>query len=62
MPWLTSRLIARDSLHGVSLRQRKWDRADGQKQKQVKRASDKMRFNSGINLFFHWVASFRFSS
>jgi len=40
-------------LLGVSLRQRKWDSADGQKQKQVKRASDKMRFDGGINLFFH---------
>jgi hypothetical protein len=41
-------------LPGVSLRQRKWDSADGQKQKQVKRASDKMSFNGGINLFFHF--------
>ena len=34
-------------------RQRQWDRADGQKQKQVKCASDKMRFDGGINLLFH---------
>ena len=47
--WLTSRLPG-----VVSLRQRKWDSADGQKQKQVKRASDKMRFDGGINLFFHF--------
>ena len=37
----------------VSRRQREWDRAYGQKQSQVKCASDEMRFDSGINLFFH---------
>jgi hypothetical protein len=37
----------------VSRRKRKWDRADSHKQKQVKRASDEMRFDGGINLFFH---------
>ena len=40
-------------LIGVSPCQRKWDRAYGHKQNQVKCASDKMRFDSGINLFFH---------
>src|SRR6476659_4091583 len=37
----------------VSRRQREWDRAYGHKQNQVKCASDEMRFDSGINLFFH---------
>jgi hypothetical protein len=35
------------------LRQREWDRADGQQQKQIKRASEKVRFDSGVNLSFH---------
>jgi len=37
----------------VSLRQREWDHANGEKQKHVKAASNKMSFNGGINLFFH---------
>jgi hypothetical protein len=37
----------------VSLRQREWNHADGQKQKYVKRASNKMSFDVGVNLFFH---------
>jgi len=37
----------------VSRRQRKWDRAYGHKQNQVKCAPDEMRFDSRINLFFH---------
>jgi hypothetical protein len=37
----------------VSGRQRKWDRTYGHKQNQVKCASNEMRFDSGINLFFH---------
>jgi hypothetical protein len=41
------------SFRSVPLRQREWDRADGHKQKQIKRASEKMRFDSGVNLFFH---------
>jgi len=44
-------------LGGVSLRQCEWDRADGHEQKQIKRASDKVRFDGGINLFFHRVVS-----
>jgi hypothetical protein len=35
------------------LRKREWNRANGQKQKQIKRAPDEMRFDGGINLFFH---------
>ena len=38
---------------GVSRRQRKWDRADSHKKNQVKCASNEMRFDCGINLFFH---------
>jgi hypothetical protein len=41
-----------------SLSQREWNRANGWKQKQVKRTSNKMRLDCGVNLFFH----FRFSS
>ena len=37
----------------AGLRQREWDRADGQQQKQIKRASEKVRFDSGVNLFFY---------
>jgi hypothetical protein len=36
------------------LRQCEWNGADGHKQKQVKCASDKMRFDGGINLLFHF--------
>ena len=39
---------------GVALRQREWDRADSDKQKQVKRASNKVRFDGGVNLLFHF--------
>jgi hypothetical protein len=42
----------------VSLRQREWDRADGQKQNYVKRASKKMCLGSGIFLFFHFCFAF----
>jgi hypothetical protein len=42
------------ALGSVSLRQREWNGADRQKQKKVKRASDKMRFDGGVNLFFHF--------
>jgi hypothetical protein len=37
----------------VSLRQRKWNCTDSKKKQQIKRASDKVRFDGGINLFFH---------
>src|SRR6476660_5281935 len=46
----------------AGLRQREWNRAHGDKQKQVKCASNKMRFDGGINLFFHLVLFFRLSS
>jgi hypothetical protein len=42
-------------LNCVSLRQRERNRAHSQKQKQIKSASGKMRFDGGINLFFHGV-------
>ena len=45
---MNSRLLA-----DVSLRQREWDHADGQKQKHVKGTSNKVRFNGGV-LFFHF--------
>jgi hypothetical protein len=37
----------------VSLGQREGDRADSHKQEQIRRTSNKMRFDSRINLFFH---------
>src|SRR4029077_7612544 len=37
----------------ISRRQRKGDRADSHKKNQVKCAPNEMRFDSGINLFFH---------
>jgi hypothetical protein len=37
----------------VSLRKRERDRADGQEHKEVKRTSNQVRFDGGINLFFH---------
>jgi hypothetical protein len=45
--WLGSAATAR-------LRQREWNCADGQKQKQIKCASNNVSFNGGINLFFHF--------
>jgi hypothetical protein len=39
---------------GIALRQRKWDCAHGDEEKQVKRASKKMRVDGGFNLFFHF--------
>jgi hypothetical protein len=39
----------------VPLRQREWDRADGHKQKQIKCASEKMRFDGRVNLLFHFT-------
>jgi len=38
----------------VSLRQGKWDRADGQQRKQDKRTPKKMRLNGGVLLFFYF--------
>jgi hypothetical protein len=38
----------------VSLRQRKWDHADGQKQKQDQCAPNQVRFNGVFGLFFHF--------
>src|SRR6266550_3921067 len=46
--------LGQASLRSVSLRQREWDRADGHKQKQIKRASEKMRFDGRVNLLFHF--------
>jgi hypothetical protein len=40
------------------LRQREWNRANSQKQKEVKCASDKMRLDGRIDLFFHLVLFF----
>ena len=40
---------------GVALRQREWDRANSDKQKQIEPASDKMRFDRRVNLLFHMM-------
>src|SRR4029450_5016228 len=40
-------------LNRVPFRQRERDRADREKQQQIKRASEEMRFDVGISLFFH---------
>ena len=37
----------------ISLRQCEWNGTDGNKQKKIKRASNKIRFDGGINLLFH---------
>jgi hypothetical protein len=37
----------------VSLRQRERNRTDSHKQEQIRRASNEVRFDSRINLFFH---------
>jgi hypothetical protein len=42
------------SLGSVALRQCKWNGAHRNKQKQIKRPSNKMRFDTGINLLFHF--------
>src|SRR5439155_19775228 len=41
-------------LGGRSLPEREWDDANSHRQKQVKGASKKMRFDVGISLFFHF--------
>jgi hypothetical protein len=42
------------SLDSFALRQCEWNRAHGEKQKQIKRASDEIRFNGGFILLFHF--------
>jgi hypothetical protein len=51
--WIACR-IRYAPLGSVALRQRKRNGAHGQKEKQIKCPSDKMRFNSRINLLFHF--------
>jgi hypothetical protein len=41
----------------VPLPEREWDHADCQQQKQVKRASNEMRFNGGANVRFHFACA-----
>jgi hypothetical protein len=41
---------------GVALRQREWDRTDSDEQKQIESASNEMRFDGGIKLFFHFLS------
>jgi hypothetical protein len=47
------RWLSHAAFRSVSLCQRERNRADGHKQKHIKRASDKMRFDGGVSLFFH---------
>src|SRR5205807_1270367 len=51
--WVARR-ISYASLGRVALRQCEWNGAHGHKQKQIKCASNKMRFDGGINLLFHF--------
>jgi hypothetical protein len=46
--WLRSAATAR-------LRQRQWNCADGEEQKQVERTSNKVGFDGGMELLFHAV-------
>jgi len=48
------------SLRSISLRQREWNRADGDKQKQIKSASNKMRFDGGLICFSFVLFSLEF--
>src|SRR5438128_5494258 len=50
--WLERRLSG-DSLNSILPCQREWDRANGHEQKQVKSASDEVRFGTVVYLFFH---------
>jgi hypothetical protein len=43
----------------AGLRQREWDRANRQQQKQVKGASKNLRFDRRVNLFFHFFGPSR---
>jgi hypothetical protein len=47
---------------GVTLRQRKWGRANADEEKQIKRTSNKMRFDGGLSLFFHFSSFESFES
>lgn len=47
------RVFATTTSGDVSLPEREMDRADGQKQKHVKRASNKMRFRCGADVRVH---------
>jgi hypothetical protein len=38
----------------AGLRQREWNREDGEKRKQNERAPEKVRLDGRISLFFHW--------
>jgi hypothetical protein len=46
---------ALSSAISISLRQREWDHADGQKQNYVKGTAKKMRFGVGVFLFVHFL-------
>jgi hypothetical protein len=49
----TPHRLADAPVRSVSLGQRKWNGAYTYEQKQIKRASDEMRFDGGINLSLH---------
>ena len=56
LEWHTHHRVSAD----VALGQREWDRADSDEQKQIECASDKMRFDRGVNLFFHFSSWLEF--
>jgi hypothetical protein len=45
---------------GVTLRQRKWGRANADEEKQINRTSNKMRFSGEVSLFFHFSSLVEF--
>ena len=47
------RICGRDSVSSASLSERKRDQRNGQEEKQVKRAADKVRFGRGANVRVH---------
>ena len=47
------------SISDASLSQREGNYADGQKQKQVKGAAQKLRFDGDVNLSFHFFTRWR---
>jgi hypothetical protein len=49
------RIFAAATSGDVSLPEREWNHKGRQEQKQVKRASNKMRFNGGVDALFHFA-------
>ena len=54
---IPGRVFAATTSGDESLPEREMDRADGQKQKHVKRASNKMPFNGEVDALFHFACA-----